>query len=187
MNVLSSASKRVFGDDTAPARTFIGRFDRRGGGAVVDNDDKGAVVMTLYETDLAEWAFQNAELLRSGRISEADLANIAEEIEDLGRSLSHELKSRLMQILEHLLKLRLAPPDVAERNRRGWMASVERQRVEIQQLLKDSPSLTRLLTEEVIADCYAGAAKVFEAGFGIDVPADCPFSQEDILCNESHG
>jgi len=36
----------------------------------------------LYETDFAQWALQNAELLRSKRFSEADLEHIAEEIED---------------------------------------------------------------------------------------------------------
>jgi uncharacterized protein DUF29 len=33
----------------------------------------------LYDVDFAEWARQNAELLRSGRVAEADLAHIAEE------------------------------------------------------------------------------------------------------------
>jgi hypothetical protein len=39
----------------------------------------------LYDTDFAEWSRHNAELLRSGRTSEADLEHIAEEIEDLGK------------------------------------------------------------------------------------------------------
>jgi len=38
----------------------------------------------LYDQDFAEWTRQNAELLRSGRASEADLEHIAEEIEDMG-------------------------------------------------------------------------------------------------------
>jgi hypothetical protein len=36
----------------------------------------------LYEKDFYEWTVHNARLLRSGRASEADLAHIAEEIED---------------------------------------------------------------------------------------------------------
>ncbi len=39
----------------------------------------------LYERDFAEWAVRNAELLRSGRVAEADLDHIAEEIEDMAK------------------------------------------------------------------------------------------------------
>jgi hypothetical protein len=35
--------------------------------------------------DFVDWTRQNAELLRSGRASEADLEHIAEEIEDMGK------------------------------------------------------------------------------------------------------
>jgi len=38
----------------------------------------------LYDRDFHEWTIRNAELLRSGRAADADLAQIAEEI-DVGR------------------------------------------------------------------------------------------------------
>lgn len=136
---------------------------------------------TRYDEDLAEWAFYNADLLRSGRISEADLENIAEEIETLGRSESHELKSRLTQIIEHLLKLEFAPGDVLERNKRLWRISVARQRGEIEDVLRTSPSLKGHLTEEVLARCYRTAARTFQTGFEITPPAQCPFTFEQIL------
>lgn len=136
---------------------------------------------TLYDEDLAEWAFRNADLLRSGKISEADLENIAEEIESLGISESHQLESRLTQILEHMLKLRLIEGALLESNRRGWKASVERQRIAIATLLKRSPSLKRQLNGETLADCYRGAAKAFEAGFEVTPPTQCPFTFEQIL------
>ena len=34
-----------------------------------------------YDTDFYAWANEQAALLRSGRLAEADIANIAEEIE----------------------------------------------------------------------------------------------------------
>jgi len=39
----------------------------------------------LYDLDFAQWAKENAELLRSGRFSEADIEHVAEEIEDLAK------------------------------------------------------------------------------------------------------
>lgn len=135
----------------------------------------------LYETDFAEWALRNADLLRTGRLSEADMENIAEEIESLGRSQLHELESRLTQIIEHMLKLTLAPEDLRERNARGWRASIERQRGEIRKLLKTSPSLRRRLNDEVLADCYEAAARTFFAGFEIRPPARSPFALTAVI------
>src|SRR5947208_2799040 len=37
-----------------------------------------------YEHDLYGWALQQAALLRAGRIDEADVRNIAEELDDVG-------------------------------------------------------------------------------------------------------
>lgn len=37
----------------------------------------------LYEKDENLWLFQNAELIRSGQIDEADWENIAEELESM--------------------------------------------------------------------------------------------------------
>jgi hypothetical protein len=48
------------------------------GHRILERDTGGSV--GLYETDFALWAERNAELLRSGRVGEADLENIAEEI-----------------------------------------------------------------------------------------------------------
>src|ERR1051325_1074039 len=104
----------------------------------------------LYETDFAQWALRNAELLRSGRVSEADLEHIAEEIEDLGKSKRHAIESRFMRLFEHLLKWHYQP----ERRGASWRRSIAVQRVGIRRLLKENPSLHASLPE-VIADAYA--------------------------------
>ena len=36
--------------------------------------------MSLYETDFYAWASQQAALLRAGKVTQADIAHIAEEI-----------------------------------------------------------------------------------------------------------
>lgn len=60
----------------------------------------------LYETDFAEWSDRTAALIRAGKFSEVDVENVAEEIESLGKS-EHQLRHRIVQVLEDLLKLRL--------------------------------------------------------------------------------
>lgn len=46
--------------------------------------------MSMYETDFARWAAEQAGLLRAGLVNSIDFKNLAEEVEDMGKS---ELRS----------------------------------------------------------------------------------------------
>jgi hypothetical protein len=59
---------------------------------------------TLYERDFYAWANEQAVLLRAERLDAADIENIAEEIESMGRGEKRELVNRLAVLLLHLLK-----------------------------------------------------------------------------------
>ena len=63
----------------------------------------------LYDEDFFEWTRRNAELLRAGRLEQADIAHIAEEIEDMGKRDLRGLNSRVQVLLIHLLKWQLQP------------------------------------------------------------------------------
>jgi hypothetical protein len=107
----------------------------------------------LYEQDFVRWTEQQSSALREaaavGTNLPLDWENLAEEVESLGRSQRHGLRSRIAGILEHLLKLEHSP---ATDPRRGWIETIARQRSEIEPLLDDSPSLIRevprIITEE---------------------------------------
>ncbi len=60
--------------------------------------------MSLYETDYFQWTQRVAGALRAGVVDGLDLSEIAEEIEDLGKSERRALESSLSQLLLHLLK-----------------------------------------------------------------------------------
>jgi len=60
---------------------------------------------SLYDEDFLRWTEENAALLRSGNVGEADLDHIAEELEDMGKSERREMESRVRVVLVHLLKL----------------------------------------------------------------------------------
>ena len=53
----------------------------------------------LYDEDFYAWANEQAALLRSGRLAEADIAHIAEEIESMGKTEKRELTNRLAVLL----------------------------------------------------------------------------------------
>ncbi len=59
---------------------------------------------SLYDRDVCAWTREQARLLREGRLGDADIENIAEEIESMGRGEKRELVNRLRVLLTHLLK-----------------------------------------------------------------------------------
>jgi hypothetical protein len=133
----------------------------------------------LYEEDFYEWTVRNAELLRSGRASEADLTNIAEELESLGRHERRALLSRLSVLMAHLLKWKAQ----YDRRSRSWEITIREQRKAVSKLLKESPSLKTYLKRH-LAEAYERA--VGDAALETrlpeeDFPPTCPFTLEVLL------
>jgi hypothetical protein len=129
---------------------------------------------SLYEQDFYAWSRQQAELLRAGKLVQADLEHIAEEIESLGKTEKRELVSRLTILLLHLLKWRYQP----EGRDASWRLSIANSRDEIADLLDDNPSLKSLLDEVVrLAYRYARRKAAIETGLDEErVPSQCPWS-----------
>jgi hypothetical protein len=71
--------------------------------------------MSEYDTDILQWSEHQAALLRRAaageRVNEAELdwANIAEEVEDVGKSELRAVASHLVQALLHDLKAEAWP------------------------------------------------------------------------------
>jgi hypothetical protein len=139
----------------------------------------------LYDQDFNLWAEEMAAALRARSIEAVDIEHVAEEIEDMAKRNRWELKNRITRILERLLKLRLAKGLILEYNQRSWHASIVRQQNEIDDLLRESPSLRRLIDPELIQACYKQAAAVVTAEYGVEPPAQCPFQREDVLAPSS--
>jgi hypothetical protein len=133
----------------------------------------------LYDRDFHAWAEEQARLLRSGQIANADIQHIAEEIETLGASERRELESRLKVLLLHLLKWRHQP----EERSSGWIGTIDEQRDQIDTLLRQSPSLRRFVGEYTgFAYPKARRSAVHETGLAQKVfPEHCPYSEQELL------
>jgi predicted nucleic acid-binding Zn-ribbon protein len=139
----------------------------------------------LYDRDFYAWANEQADLLRAGNLSRADIANIAEEIETLGRSEKRELVSRLTILLQRLLKWRFQP----ERRSGSWELSVANARDELTDHLGDNPSLKTMLPEALAAS-YRRARRGAELETGLpgDIfPVECPWTFEQAMSGEPIG
>jgi hypothetical protein len=133
----------------------------------------------LYDRDFYAWANEQAALLRAGRLSTADIAHIAEEIESMGRSEKRELTSRLAVLLAHLLKWRFQP----ERRGRSWQATIREQRSEVADVLADNPSLEARL-DELLSNAYGKAVQIAIRETDLPeetFPAICPWTFEQSM------
>jgi hypothetical protein len=134
---------------------------------------------TLYEQDFYAWSNQQAALLRAGKLGQADIAHIAEEIESMGKTEKRELVSRLTVLLMHLLKWSFQP----QRRVASWEASMRVQRNRLADHLADNPSLRPLLPRALDA-AYRDAVLEAVAETGLSdstFPQTCPWSFEQAL------
>jgi hypothetical protein len=134
---------------------------------------------TLYDQDFYAWSNQQVALLRAGKLQQADIEHIAEEIESMGKTEKRELISRLAILLLHLLKWKFQP---AKRGA-SWEASIRVQRHRLVDHLDDNPSLKPLLPQAIKA-AYRDAVleTVAETGLpGSTFPEVCPWSFEKVL------
>jgi len=130
-----------------------------------------------HDRDFYAWANDSAARLRAGRW--ADVEQIAEELEGMGKQQKHALAGHLKILMLHLLKWRYQPAF------RGlsWRLPINNARDEIAELLEDSPSLATRLPE-IAARRYAAARNraSLETGLPLETfPAQCPFSPGQSL------
>jgi hypothetical protein len=138
-----------------------------------------------YEDDFFAWTRHQATVLRSMTVADNrfDRENVAEEIEDLGRSERDAVRSQIRRIIEHLLKLAYSP---AQQPRFDWMASIAEARSALGD--KISPTL-RQDAETMLARLYRDGRR--QAGLALRgysenqaadaLPQQCPYSLADIF------
>jgi hypothetical protein len=122
---------------------------KAGSATVAVEGDMAESPVQLYEQDFVRWTEQQAAALReaaaAGTNLPLDWENLAEEIDSLGRSISRELRRRIARIIEHLIKLECSPAAP----RQSWYDTVDRERLNIEDLLEESPSLRTRVADMV--------------------------------------
>jgi hypothetical protein len=141
-----------------------------------------------YDDDFYAWTQYQARVLREMPVPDNrfDRDNVAEEIEDLGKSERNAVRSEVRRILEHFVKLAHSP---AGDPRNGWMASVLNARAELDQRVtatlrrdieSELPRLYRLARKQAeLSLIEHGENKVSRI-----IPAECPYTLDQILAED---
>lgn len=143
--------------------------------------------MSDYDSDILTWSERQADLLRRRAIGELlndadfDWPNIAEEIEDVGRSQLNAVESLLTQALLHTLKAEAWP---VSRDVPSWRADARLFRRQARR--RFVPSMPqRIDLAGLYADAQAGLPDAMDDQPPLPVPTTCPVTLDELLDNTS--
>ena len=138
-----------------------------------------------YLRDYYGWIEDNLNSIREGRLDDVDWMNVAEELEDMGKSKKRALRSQLARLLTHLLKW---SHQIQRRrsNQHSWRATIEHARDTVLELLEENPSLKPQLRELLVAAYRDALAQVVsETNLPKErFPLKCPWSFAQALDHE---
>jgi hypothetical protein len=132
-----------------------------------------------YDDDLVLWIDGQIQLLVEARYSELDVENLVGELESMKNSEARAMKNRLRVLIMHLLKCQFQP----DHYKGGWRGTLAEQRMRLDQLLGNSPSLRPKVAEfaqygyPVAVKRAAGETHLPVSAF----PAQNPYTVEQIL------
>ncbi|MEA2790273.1 MAG: hypothetical protein QOG73_2679 [Acetobacteraceae bacterium] len=108
----------------------------------------------LYELDEHEWIAAQIAALTDGHLDRLDRANLIEFLTEMTIRDRRELQSRLVVLLQHLLKVQYQP----EKLTRSWVTTIIEQQSEIRSIIESIPSLGRQ-ADTVAAAAYPDAVR----------------------------
>lgn len=138
-----------------------------------------------YESDYYGWIQHNVRAMRARQFKEVDWPNVAEELEDMGKSERRGVRSQLARLLAHLLKWRFQPQE-RRPSEHSWRASIANARESLRELLEESPSF-KSQVQEFFASAYRQALRqaVSETNLPTQTfPSVCPWSLEQAMADD---
>lgn len=130
---------------------------------------------SLYEQDILLWVEDTVAKLKAGDFQNLDIANLIEEVESLGISQRKELLSRLVTLIEHILK-RLYVDIPNDFN--GWERTVRNQRADLELLLKAAPSLKNRWDDSFTEAWQIARKKVSKEYRKVDFPDQWQYASD---------
>jgi hypothetical protein len=135
----------------------------------------------LNERDILAWSEHQADLLRrlghGERVNDVDWTDLAEEIEDVGRSQPNSVETLVSLIVTHILKLHCWPESEACGHWRGEIVGFQ-----FEANMRFTASMRRKIDIEALYGY--GVRRLRRETPGISVPVTNPFALDDLLTED---
>jgi 2-phospho-L-lactate guanylyltransferase (CobY/MobA/RfbA family) len=138
-------------------------------------------LQALFERDETAWLEEMARLIHEKNRDELDYTNLGEYLADMARRDRREVMSRLVILLQHLLKWSHQP----ELRTGSWRATILHQQDELKDLLESRTLI--VFAEEGLDRAFERAVKQAAAEMGIlasELPQIRPRTLEQLLTTE---
>jgi hypothetical protein len=135
----------------------------------------------LFEQDETAWLETMSCLAAEGRYAEMDHSNLSEYLADMAKRDRREVSSRLVLLLQHLLKWEFQP----DHRSGSWQRSILEQRRELRKLLESGTLYNHALS--VLAEAYDDARKEAAAETGLSrgtFPVECAWDLDSLLADD---
>lgn len=139
--------------------------------------DVGREAWPVYADDVAAWAVDQAQALRSRAVAKLDSDNLADEILDVAKAEQRELAKRVSALMASLSR-----HDAASGAASARLVREHKKLVLLQ--LSDCPSLEKYLSDSKwLSHCWSDAVvRLGAAGFPVeDLPEDNPWNAVHLL------
>ena len=132
-----------------------------------------------YEDDVYGWTREQAFWLRSGRLSEVDALNLADQLEDMNSIHEYDLSNRCSCLLAHLARWKMQEGSRCDL----WRRLIDLQRERIEKMFTAMPRLRSVFSDQWFLECawLDTLFKVIGEPSCYDLPDDCPWSLEQAL------
>jgi hypothetical protein len=136
----------------------------------------------LYEHDYYGWILDNVHAIRERRFEDVDWLNVAEELEDMGKSERRAFRSQLARLLTHLLKWSYEP-EGRRLSEHSWRATIAHARKSVRELADESPSFKPQM-QDFFSAAYSDALAQAVAETNLPkrtFPAACPWTLDQVM------
>lgn len=165
------------------------------------NEDYCLIMATRYEDDVIAWSREQADILKTTKFEGLDAIHIADELEDVGKSMQRHFAQRISALCAQIIKsillsrtesnsqtLRLTPLELESllENLETNSKIIMRLQKEIigRQIVK-TPSLKDcFLDEDWLAEVWGDAVSQVASEIEIDlslIPKKCPWTLNELL------
>ena len=111
-----------------------------------------SATQTLYDSDYNLWVLETVKQLENQEFNAVDWGNLIEEVLDLSKRNKKKLKSLLIKLFEHLLKLKYWSTDL-KFSKGHWLGEIRTFRQQINDEIASSSSLKPYLAQ-IFLECY---------------------------------
>jgi hypothetical protein len=138
-----------------------------------------------YERDYYGWIQDNVRAMRERRFKGVDWPNVAEELEDMGKSERRALRSQLARLITRLLKWRYQA-EARRLSQHSWRITIVHARKTVRELVQESPSFKPHL-QQLFSAAYddALAQAVGETNLPEQTfPAASPWTLDQVMADD---